>query len=177
MKKISFILVVLAMVAVLFGCGPASQLPGSTFTNEDSYSEAGTTINQSVTIEFAKDGTGTITSIVTETEAETYTYSIPFSWVADGNNVTISGNKLSVKCVYADGDTDVSEFLFDVVLTATLAKKQISVTFNGDDDDQKMSCLLMLFRATYEKWSWPNYEAHGDNRAAWAPCIITLTKN
>ncbi|MCR5699439.1 MAG: hypothetical protein K6G52_07335 [Treponemataceae bacterium] len=83
MKKALSVLVILAALVALVGCGAASTLPGTTWKDSTGV----------VTYKFGEDGNLTVTSSVTIaglTTSSTTTYAY-----------TVSGDKLSIK----DGDT------------------------------------------------------------------------
>ena len=155
MKKTSFILVALAMVAMLFGCSGAEQiLSGSTFSTTDSYTEEDLSITSNLSFAFNKDGTGTMTSTSTETDGSdsfNITYTMNFSWTTDDSTVTISGSSFS----YAETDgTDTYTYTKteDITLVGTLEKKTLSFSYDYNGENETNFYICCFDCAAYYKW-------------------------
>ena len=152
MKKTSFILVALAMVAMLFGCSGAEQiLSGSTFSTTDSYTEEDVSITSNLSFAFNKDGTGTITSETYGSDSFNYTCTMNFSWTTDDSTVTISGSSFSYK--ETDGtDTYTGTVTDDITLVGTLEKKTLSFSYDYNDENETNFYLPYFDYAAYCKW-------------------------
>ena len=176
MKKTSLFLVVLAMIAVLFGCGANFQLRGATYTSTDT-NNFGT---QQVTMEFSKNDTGKITSIFKTNPGEVnsdQTFLADFSWVADGNIVTITGSSYTdIYSVEGDPSSVSTQHDTPFSITATLEEKVLTISYPYEAETLQ-TLLSGFFGTTYNKWQFDNIQAHGTEYDKWPPFTINLIKN
>ena len=181
MKKTSLFLVVLAMIAVLFGCDASFQLKGSTYTNTDTdNSIEGRSSSQQVTVEFSKKDTGKITSKIKQTSGETtynYTYTADFSWVVDGNIVTITGSSYTdIYSVEGDPTSMTTQHDTPFSITATIEEKVLTISYPYGEETLQ-SLLSGFFSATYSKWDFENVNNYGLEYDKWPPFTVNLSKN
>ena len=176
MKKTSLFLVILAMIAALFGCDANFQLRGATYTSTDT-NNFGT---QQVTMEFSKNDTGKITSIFETNPGEVnsdQTFLADFSWAADGNIVTITGSSYTyIYSVEGDPTSMTTQYDTPFSITATLEKKGLTISYPADSEFP-FTFIWCFFGTTYGKWTSENDQAYDTEFDKWSPFTVNLSKN